>query len=132
MTLSAKVMRHLPGIWVVAAIGAGILGAVVTRLAAPVVAWDWAAAGWLLAVINSALVVFINGRAIGRSRGAFIVWGLLVHALRVLTLLGIFAFIIFHEDSRKASFFILMFAGLFSMMAVEILDLFKIQGRIVK
>lgn len=132
MILFSRMIRLLPWIWLAVAIGAGMVGTVVIRRMVPVVAWDMALAGWMLAVINSLAVMFINNRAVGRSKGAFIGWGMIAHALRVLTLLGIFASIIFKEDVRRASFFVMVFTALFALLAVEVLGLFRIQSRCIK
>jgi hypothetical protein len=129
VTLFSKLIRHLPGLWLVSALAAGVLGAVLARLLVPVVVWKFAVAGWLLALINSLAAIAINSRAIGRSRNAFIGWGLVANTLRVLTLLIIFAFIIFFEGSGKAAFFIAVFAGFFTMLGIEVLSLFGFQSR---
>jgi len=127
--LFSRMIRHLPGMWVVAAMASGVLGAVLARLLVPVVVWKFAVAGWLLALINSLAAIAINSRAIGRSRNAFIGWGLVANTLRVLTLLIIFAFIIFLEGAGRATFFIVVFTGFFTMLGIEVLSLFGFQSR---
>jgi len=129
VTLLSKMVCHLPGMWLVAALVAGVMGAVVATLLVPVVAWKFAVAGWLLALINSLAAISINSRAIGRSRNAFIGWGLVANTLRVLTLLIIFAFIIFFEGAGRATFFIVVFTGFFTMLGIEVLSLFGFQSR---
>jgi hypothetical protein len=94
----------------------------------PVVSWLAVGAGWGVAVANSALAGWMNRRAVGAGRGAFIRWGLVANSFRVLTLMGIFAYILFSYREERGSFFISVFTSFFILMLVEVADLFRSQA----
>ena len=123
---------HYLTLWASAVVGAGVLGVALTWLALPAVDWNMAGLGWWLAVLNSGVGRFLNDRAVGRSGRAFIGWGLVANVFRVLTLVCVFAFIVFHHAEGRGSFFIMIFVALFMLMGVEVASLLKAQNKVGK
>ena len=132
MMMSKWSGSHYLALWVSASIGAGLLGAAVTWLAVSAVDWNMAGLGWCLAVLNSGVGRVLNDRAVGRSGKAFIGWGLVANAFRVLTLVCVFAFMVFHHAEGRGSFFIMIFVALFMLMGVEVASLLKAQNKVGK
>lgn len=108
---------------------AGVMGAGVAWLVLPAVNWGAAGVGWLVAVLNSLIGRLINDRAVGRSRNAFVGWGLAANAFRMLTLVGIFAYMALRYPGVRGSFFVTGFVTFFPLMGVEVASLFKSQNK---
>ena len=90
----------------------------------PAPCWWAASAGYGAIVVNSLVTRLIRWRAIGVPQKAFIGWGLVLNAIRMLTLIVIFAYItLFFEDVR-GSFLISGLSAFFVMMPVEVMQLF--------
>ncbi|MEI8120777.1 MAG: hypothetical protein WCI20_01900 [bacterium] len=132
MMMSKWSGSHYLALWVSVSVGAGVLGAAMTWLVLPAVDWRMAGLGWGLAVLNSGVGRFLNDRAVGRSGKAFIGWGLVANAFRVLTLVCVFAFMVFHHAEGRGSFFVMIFVALFMLTGVEVASLFKAQNKIGK
>jgi len=117
-------------IWMAAAIGSLVVGAVAARMILVIVNWGAVWAGWLVAVLSSLAAHLFNRRAVGRSRNAFVGWGLVANSFRMLTLIGIFAYMTFHHRDERASFFVTVFVSFFILMAEEIVSLFRAQNKV--
>ena len=118
--------------WVAGAVGSGIVGASLVGWLVPEPSWTAAGAGWLVAVVNAVGARLINRRAVGASRGAFIGWGSVANVIRMLTLLGIFAYILISCRGISGSFFVSVFTGFFVLMLVEMAGLLQSQNQVRK
>lgn len=98
----------------------------------PAPSWLAAGAGWIVAVINSVGTQMINRKAVGASRTAFIGWGIVAHVIRMLTLMGIFAYILISWRGISGSFFVSVFTGIFVLMLVEMVRLLRSQDPVKK
>jgi hypothetical protein len=115
-------------IFVGAVIVAGILGVFVAWCVVPKVSWGAMAGGWGVAVINSVAAREFNRRAMGGSKGAFVGWGIVGNVFRMLTLVGIFAYILISYREERGSFFVSAFTVFFILMLVEVKRLFQSQA----
>lgn len=122
-------IRSLTVLWVVVALVSVLAGAGVAAGVLPVVAWPSAAAGWGVAAVSSLIAIGVNFLAVGRSRTAFLGWGLGANLFRILTLVGIFAYMAFHHREGRSSFFITVFISFFMLTGVEVVALFRAQDR---
>jgi hypothetical protein len=119
--LNRRVRAHL---WSAGLVFSGGEAFLMVWLLIPAPCWWAGSAGYGAIVLNSLLTRLIRGHAIGVPKKAFIGWGLVVNAIRMLTLIVIFAYItLFFEDVR-GSFLISGLSAFFVMMPVEVLQLF--------
>lgn len=115
-------------IWGVVAVVSGGMGAGLAWLILPAVSWTAVAGGWIVVLVNSLAGRLINRRAIGATKGAFLRWGIGANACRLLTLVGIFAYILRSYRAERGAFFISAFTVFFSLLIVEVIDLLKCQA----
>jgi len=74
----------------------------------------------------------IHDRATGVSRAAFVRWGIVANAIRMLTLVVIFAYMTLSFQIERGSFLIAGLSAFFVMMPVEVLQLFVSQNKAVE
>ncbi len=115
-------------IWVWAVIVAGILGVVMAWWVVPEVSWGAVAGGWSVAAINFVAAREFNRRALGGSKRAFVGWGIVGNVFRMLTLMGIFAYILISYKEERGSFFVSVFMVFFILMLVEVKTLYQSQA----
>ncbi len=82
----------------------------------------------MTAGVNAWVSRWLNRRAMGSGRQAFLRWGIIGNVLRILTLLGTLAIVISAHRTVRSSFFASFFAGLFVFMTVEISELFRLDS----
>jgi hypothetical protein len=98
----------------------------------PAPCW-WAAwLGWGVVVMNSVVVKGIQVRAVGSHRFAFVGWGIIGNSIRMLTLVGIFAYITLFWKGERGSFLVSGLTSFFILMPIEVVQLFAIQNRSAK
>jgi hypothetical protein len=114
-------------IWVGAVIVSGILGVLMAWSLAPAISWGAVAGGWGVAVVNSLVARGFNCRAMRGAKSAFIGWGIAGNSFRMLTLMGVFVYILFSYKEERGSFFISVFVVMFVLMLVEVKSLFLSQ-----
>lgn len=111
--------------WLSAGVIAGGLAGAIALLLPEGASWRGLLGGWLTALVNAWVSRWLNRRAMGTGRQAFLRWGIIGNVLRILTLLGILLIVIFAHRAVRTSFFASFFAGLFVFMTVEIAELFR-------
>ena len=118
--------RQFP-IWLKAVASGGVVSlAFVVGLARPVI-WMPAAEGWLLAVLNSLAIRMINRRAVGVRSRAFVGWGIVTNAIRLLTLAGVCVLVIFSRREESGAFLIPFFIMFFVLSGIEVAGLINVQ-----
>lgn len=92
----------------------------------------WAACfGLMIVTLNSVMARVINERATGASRAAFVRWGVIVNAIRMLTLVVIFAYMTMNFQIERGSFLMAGLPTFFVMMPIEVIQLFRLQNKAV-
>lgn len=87
--------------------------------------WPFVAAGWLVAALNALAARAINRRAVGLAPRAFVVWGIIMNATRMLTVFGIFAYVILSCGEPRGGFLMSSLVGFFILMPIEVAGLFS-------
>lgn len=93
--------------------------------------WWAVCSGWGVVALNSMLARVINARATGVARPAFVGWGIVANAIRMLTLAVIFAYMTLNYINERGSFLIAGFSAFFILMPVEVVQLFSFQSKAV-
>ena len=115
----------MKGTWlVVGIIAAALAGGGAAALFLKDVSWPFVVAGWAMAALNAVAARAINHRAVGSPRQAFILWGILVNVGRMLTIAGIFAFIILLCEETRSGFLMSALVGIFVLMPIEVAGLY--------
>ena len=117
-------------LWAGVAVVAGATGALLVRGVTPAAPGAMALSGWLVAMLNSLAGHAINRRAVGPDRNAFVRWGLAVNFARILTLLALFAFIVFFQPEGRGAFFVMVFTCYFMLLGVEVMALLRGQDKV--
>ncbi len=94
--------------------------------------WWAACGGWSLVALNSMAARVIRDQSVGVSRAAFMGWGVIANAIRMLTLIVIFAYMTVFFPGERGSFLISGLSAFFVMMPVEVMQLFKSQTKVAE
>lgn len=116
--------------WPFSLVVACFVAFLLVRILIPAPSWWATGLGCGVIVVNSLLTRGINFRAIGRSRAAFLGWGIGANAIRMLTLFMFFAYITLNFVFDRGSFLTAGISSFFVMLPAEVMQLFRFQDRL--
>ncbi len=85
----------------------------------------------IVVTLNSVMSRVVYARATGVARASFVKWGIVVNAIRMLTLVVIFAYMTLNFQIERGSFLIAGLSAFFLMMPFEVIQLFSFQNKAV-
>ncbi len=128
MTLQALAKWMKDHVWIVGVVLSCGVAFSLVEFVIPAPCWWAAGAGWVVVVVNSVVARMIQDRAVGTRRLDFVGWGIIGNSIRMLTFVGIFAYITLFFKSERGSFLVAGLSAFFLLMPIEVIQLFVIQN----
>lgn len=119
-------------LWIIGLILSSVVPFLLVSLLVPIPYWWAVCFGAGLVAVNSVVARLMNDWAVGGTGRAFWGWGIIANAIRMLTLIMIFAYMCALFREERGAFLISGFSAFFVMMPVEIIQLLKSQNKAIE